>query len=263
MVDLVTASTRQLLISVHDVTSGNASKLHRIHRMLQTSGVACRYCMLVVPDFWNENPLSDAPEFTDWLQELSSEGVEIALHGYSHLDSSEHGSLPSRLRAALSTRGEGEFNTLTRPQALRRLEKGRDELCSLIGLRARGFVAPAWLYSRESRQALGELGFDWAEDRLKVWSPSSGETLVRSPVICFSCRSRFRVLKSLVWCSIAPAVLQPWKTVRLAIHPSDTDSYALFRAVPALIERLGRTRRFAGYRDLLARGTDALSGTIH
>jgi len=254
MVDLMTTSTRQLVISVHDVTQRNASRLYRIHQMLQTSGVAYRYCMLVVPDFWNENPLSDAPEFTDWLLELSSRGVDIALHGYSHLNGSGHGSLASRLLAALSTQGEGEFHSLTRPQALRRLEKGREELVGLTGQRVRGFVAPAWLYGRGSLKALEELGFDWAEDRRKVWSPSSGETLVHSPVICFSCRSRFRVLKSLVWCRIAPVVLKPWKTVRLALHPSDADSDALFSAVPVLIERLGGTRRFAGYDDLLNGG---------
>ena len=250
----MTTSTRQLIISVHDVTQRSASRLYRIHQMLQTSGVAHRYCMRVVPDFWNENPLSDAPEFTSWLRELSSNGVDVALHGYSHINGSGHGPLASRVLAALSTQGEGEFHSLTRPQALRRLEKGREELVSLTGQRVRGFVAPAWLYSRGSLQALGELGFDWAEDRRKVWSPSRGETLVHSPVICFSCRSRFRVLKSMVWCRIAPVVLEPWKTVRLAIHPSDADSDALFHEVPALIERLGRSRRFVGYSDLLNGG---------
>lgn len=73
-----------------------------------------------------------------WLRSLDSD-VEIALHGYEHSDS--------------------EFETLSKDEAIKRLESGRKSIYYKTGYKASTFIPPNNKYSTGTLEALNELGF--------------------------------------------------------------------------------------------------------
>lgn len=227
-------TAKRIVVCVHDVSPKHWERLIRIDAFLSDLGLAGRYSMLVVPDFWGEWPLADHPDFCAWLRARRDEGVEMLLHGYYHRDTTEHRSRLAQLKAVTMTASEGEFLGLSHAEATSRLREGRAVLEYSLGGAIDGFVAPAWLYSAGTRQALAELGFRVAEDHLTVWRPTDGRVVHRSPVVSYASRDRRRIIGSLVWSRTASSVLGPLPVVRHAIHPHDFD-------VPVLIEEIRRS----------------------
>lgn len=225
---------RRVLVSVHDVTPRHFERLRTIDRLLGKHGLAGRYSALIVPNFWHEWPLADHPEFLRWLRRAMGEGVEPILHGYFHVDESEHRSAWDRLRGRTMTASEGEFLGLGKEAAHARIVAGQRLLHDHLGITPQTFIAPAWLYSQSTHEALAELGIAVAEDHLRVWSPATGATLTRGPVLSYASRSKARVAASWLWSRASTALLGAMPTLRLAIHPHDLD-------VPTLERELDRT----------------------
>jgi predicted deacetylase len=244
------ASTKQIVVCVHDVSPRHWDRLERIHEFLEALGVGGRYSMLVVPDFWREWPLRDHPEFCAWLRARQSEGVEMLLHGYTHRDETEHSSARARLAARTMTAREGEFYGLTHGEALDRIADGRALLEDILGAEVDGFVAPAWLYSDGARRALRDLGFRVAEDHLSVWRPDTGETVLRGPVVSYASRDRRRIVGSLAWSRTASVALAPVRTVRHAIHPHDFDVNVLISEIRRSLAGFLQKRSPTSYREL-------------
>ena len=115
---------RGLLGSVHDVSPGSAAELESFHEMLGASAVGSRYCLFLVPDFWNREPLTGHPDFCSRVRELMQSGVEVALHGYTHLAPGREGSAGRREEGGLLTAGEDEFHRLSREEASTLLQSG-------------------------------------------------------------------------------------------------------------------------------------------
>jgi uncharacterized protein len=243
---------KKLLFSVHDVSPRHFDRLQRIDRFLAEMGIGSRYAMLVVPDFWRQWPIEAFPEFRAWLRSKAEAGVEIILHGFTHLDETHHGSVGARLKARFLTANEGEFLGLDREEASIRLVRGRCLLEDTIGQHVTGFIAPAWLYSAASKTALHALGFAVAEDHWSVWSPASHRILLRSPVISYASRTRARVASSILWSRIATTALQPMDTVRVALHPHDLDVQSLERELSRIMSVFLGSRVPIQYRDLAA-----------
>jgi len=203
--------------------------------------------MLVVPNHWNAAPIT--PAFAARLRTWADRGVEMFVHGWSHLDDSPHQGAAA-LKAKHMTAGEGEFLGLSHDEALARMRRGKALVEDAIGRPAAGFIAPAWLYSDEARAALADAEFALAEDHMHVWRPG-GATLAKGPVITWASRSRPRQLSSLAAAAVLRRALQPARTVRIAVHPGDV-------RVPQLLGSIDRTfaafRRHAParYADLLA-----------
>ena len=114
---------------------------------------------------------------------------------------------------------EGEFYTLDRQQALQRLEAGM-EVFEHNDWPVHGFVAPAWLMSKGTRQALSQLPLDYTSDaqhlyRLPDFSP------VDAPGIVWSARSAWRRGMSKIISDHREAHLQTAPTIRLGLHPVD------------------------------------------
>ena len=120
-----------------------------------------------------------------------------------------------------------------------------------IGRPVTGFIAPAWLYSRESLDALRDTGFALAEDHLKVWQPTTGRIVAHSPVITWASRTPGRVRSSLMVAAAARAA--PWalRNARIAVHPGDTTVPALLDSIDATYGKFVRTHTPARYADLL------------
>lgn len=230
-----------LLSSIHDVGPRFSTEIDLLADLLERRLGAPRYAMLVVPDHWGEAPLANAPAFKAKLRRMADRGVEIFLHGWSHRDETPPRGAAAGFKARHLTAGEGEFLSLDRAEAVRRLRTGRAVVEDAIGQPVAGFVAPAWLYGADARAALAEEGFPLAEDHFRVWRPIDGKVLARGPVISWASRSRARIASSLAFAAIARVALRPLPVVRMALHPGDTH-------VPALLASIDRTLAAFGNR---------------
>ncbi|CAN5397303.1 DUF2334 domain-containing protein [soil metagenome] len=239
--------TRRLLASIHDVGPRFEAQIdmlsHRLTRLLDGP----KFAMLVVPDHWDEAPLSASPAFAAKLRAWADDGVEMFLHGWRHRDNSAEKGFAQRHLTA----GEGEFAALSRNDAAMRIADGRKVVEDAIGRPVAGFVAPAWLYSPGAIEAVAEAGFPLAEDHLKVWSPAQNRVLARGPVITWASRSPARIRSSLMFASVARAALGFMPTIRIAVHPGDVAVPALLDSIDATFGRFSATHLPSRYCDLL------------
>jgi predicted deacetylase len=244
--------TRKVVISIHDVTPRHFDRVRQIVALLDELGLASRFSMLVVPDFWNDWPLAEHPDFCSWLKQQSESGVEMILHGFTHLDETDHTNLDSGWKAKHLTAGEGEFSGLGFEEAMQKLQDGETVLEKTCHIQAQGFCAPAWLYSEGALLALKTKGYAFAEDHMKVWSPLSGAETAKGPVVSYASRSRSRILSSLLWSRIADWLLKPLPITRIAIHPHDFDIPVLEREITRMLRSQLKARTPVYYRDLVS-----------
>jgi hypothetical protein len=114
---------------------------------------------LVVPHYHFRPERS--PGMEACLNVALERGDELALHGYSHLDTeAAGGGLRSRFLRNVYTRREGEFAALAEAEARRRLELGLDWFAAR-GWTPTGFVPPAWLLGEGAWRALRDAPFDY------------------------------------------------------------------------------------------------------
>ncbi len=237
---------KRLLASIHDVSPRFEREVDLLLAHLAPH-VGERLAMLVVPDHWGGAPLT--PAFKARLRDWSDRGIEMFVHGWFHRDTSDHAGAAA-FKARHMTAGEGEFLGLDHDEALARMLRGKALVEDTIGRAAAGFIAPAWLYSDDARRALGDAGFALAEDHARVWQPS-GQVLARGPVITWASRSRPRQLSSLAAAALLRRMLQPARTVRVAVHPGDTRVPALMRSITRTLGAF-RNHSPAAYADLRA-----------
>jgi len=248
-----TETRHSLIACVHDVSPTNFERLIEIDRFYERVGVGSHYAMLVVPDFGGQCRLSEFPEFCSWLRQKAARGVEMFLHGLYHQDFTPVAERSPLLRFQYQMLGEGEFAALSFHEARTRIENGRRMLEEALGGIIDAFVAPAWQYSAGANAALAEAGFCIAEDRSRVWNPSTGEILSRTPVIAYSGRSAMRRELSIAWSYTATKFFAKFPVVRHALHPADFDSERLICEIERSLRALLRNREVAPYRSLLAK----------
>jgi predicted deacetylase len=245
------ARSSSLLVSIHDVSPKFEGEVDRLAELVSRGTRAPAYSMLVVPDHWGDAPIRAGSPFASRLRAWSDSGIDMFVHGWFHLDRSDHAGAFARFKAKRMTAGEGEFLGLDRATARNRMADGRKLIEDIIGRQATGFIAPAWLYGDGAMQALADEGFGLAEDHMKVWRPTTGEVVARGPVITWASRSRWRIASSLAVAAAARAALprRPW--MRLAVHPGDTNVPALIDSIARTVATLSRGARFARYSELL------------
>ncbi len=240
--------TRRLLASIHDVGPKFEAQVDALADRLTGLLGGPTFAMLVVPDHWDQAPLSAAPAYAAKLRRWADQGVEMFLHGWRHRDDA-----PARGFAQKHmTAGEGEFSALSHAEAATRIADGRKVVEDAIGRPVAGFVAPAWLYSAGAKAAVADAGFALAEDHMKVWAPASGATLARGPVITWASRSPGRIRSSLMVARVARNA--PWAlpTARIAVHPGDTSVPALLASIDATFAAFARTHPPSRYASLCA-----------
>jgi uncharacterized protein len=242
-----TSMTRRLLASIHDVTPHHSKRLDQLVPIIEEAVGLGNYALLVVPDFHRTGRIADNPAFSKRLRGWADAGCEIFLHGFTHVDETEHASKAAQIKAQRMTAGEGEFLGLTHADATQRLSEGRQMVEDAIGRPVTGFIAPAWLYGAESLQAIADQGFDLVEDHFRVWNPQNGEVAARGPVVTYASRSLPRLTSSIVWSRMATVLLSRAATVRFAVHPHDVDSPVLIREIRRAIGRFSRSHVPSGY----------------
>ncbi len=240
--------TRRLLASIHDVGPKFEAHVDQLVGILERHVGAAKFAMLVVPDHWDEAPLSAAPAFQAKLRRWSDAGVEMFLHGWRHRDDARAKGFAQKHMTA----GEGEFSGLSAFDASARIVEGRKIVEDAIGRPVAGFIAPAWLYSKGALDAVRDDGFALAEDHLKVWQPVGGAVIARGPVITWASRSPWRIRSSLMVAAAARALPQALPTARIAVHPGDVTVPALIDSIDATFKRFAATHVPSRYADLLA-----------
>ena len=238
----------RLFASIHDVSPRFEPQVDSLYDRLGGLLGGPKLAMLVVPDFEDDAPLSRNPAYAAKLRGWADAGVEMFLHGWCHRDDAKTKGFMQKHMTA----GAGEFAQLTRDEANRRLTEGRKVVEDAIGRPVAGFIAPAWLYSDAAKEALADQQFALAEDHLRVWSPVSGKTVAKSPVITWASRSTPRVLSSLFVAAAARAAPWVFKDARIAVHPGDTTVPALLDSIDATYAKFVRTHTPSRYADLLA-----------
>ncbi|NMG67159.1 DUF2334 domain-containing protein [Azoarcus indigens] len=196
------------------------------------------FTLLVVPNYHRQGD-----RVPDWyeqaLREHLARGDELALHGYAHQDEAPLPRTPRQWwRRRIMTAAEGEFSALDTSAARNRLSAGLG-WCRQHGWPVEGFVAPAWLLSPGTWQALENLPLSYTTTAtgFHLLHPRRS---VDMPAIAYSTRSRARLGLSLAWHGLRPLPRAPG--VRIALHPDDAGQPAVIRQLQGLLESLLRSR---------------------
>jgi hypothetical protein len=246
-----TAGKRTLVVSLHDVTPAFRPAGADLLRRLRDAGVP-RTVLLVVPRWHGGEPFSRDPAFCGWLRDLQAQGHEIALHGYIHRDEQPRAGSPwRRWVATVYTASEGEFLSLDRAAAERRIREGLDVFRE-AGLSPRGFVAPAWLMSPGAVQAAAALGFSYTTTWSSILPLPAGLPL-RAPVLVASTRAAWRRAASRAWLRLWGALQGRADVLRVAFHPADLRHPAVADLLLDVSRRAARGREVVTYAEIAAR----------
>ena len=163
---------------------------HLFHYLLGRHGV--RVCsILVVPDYHHEGLFARHREFVTWLRGLEAEGHEIVIHGYFHeRPRARNEMLGDKFITRFYTQDEGEFYDLSYEEALRRITRARDEFRAL-GLKPRGFIAPAWLLGNEAEQALRDAELEYTT-RLRTICDLRSDSTFPARTLVYSVHNNWR-----------------------------------------------------------------------
>lgn len=174
---------------------------------------------LVVPDFHRHDALDANPAFRRVLDARVARGDELALHGYYHDDQEPMPNTPRDWFMRRVYTHEGEFYRLSREAALARLHAGLD-MFQRYDWPVRGFVAPAWLMSDGTRQALRELPLSYTSDPQHLYRLPDFSA-IDAPGLVWSARSAWRRGLSKI---VSDQREQRWReasVIRLGLHPVD------------------------------------------
>ncbi|OJT51411.1 MULTISPECIES: DUF2334 domain-containing protein [Pseudomonas] len=174
---------------------------------------------LVVPDFHRHDALDANPAFRRVLDARVARGDELALHGYYHDDQEPMPNTPRDWFMRRVYTHEGEFYRLSREAALARLHAGL-EMFQRYDWPVQGFVAPAWLMSDGTRQALRELPFSYTSDPQHLYRLPDFSAIA-APGLVWSARSAWRRGLSKI---LSDQREQRWReasVIRLGLHPVD------------------------------------------
>jgi hypothetical protein len=247
--------TNVLCIALHDVAPATWPRCARLLAMLDEIG-ARAITLLVVPDFHRRGTIASDAGFIAAIEARRERGDEIALHGYTHVDEAAPPRSPSTwFRRRVLTASEGEFSALDRLVAAQRIAAGRDMLAR-IGWHVDGFVPPAWLASRGTREALAASDLLYTSTHTALVDLRCGISLDAASVTA-SPRSALRRAMSKRWLSAARWATRASRIVRAGLHPGDADHPDLVAVWRSLLVAWLAEREPMTKRDAVLRATSA------
>jgi hypothetical protein len=237
-----------LAVAVHDVEPATFERAALIRDWLDDLGVR-RATLLVIPAR-DLHPLSDRrPEVAGWLLERERLGDSIAQHGFRHVQSRwAHGPARPHLGGGGE---EPEFVGLDGPQTIRALDAGRRVL-KLAGIEPRGFIAPAYAYTRELRESLRTRFAWWAGSWALHPTGAGAPARLCGPPIGLAAAGPLRRAASPLLMRAASRLAGP--VLRIEVHPGDLASASHVLALEHVIARAVRTRECVTYDDLAGIG---------
>jgi predicted deacetylase len=226
---------RALLVVLHDVAPQTWPVLAPLVADLDRMG-AVPLSLLVVPDYHGRGLLPEHPGFVTAIDRRLVRGDEVLLHGYHHDDRAPAPRGPAAWFMRRVYTREGEFFGLDQGDARRRLERGL-AVFDRLGWPLAGFVAPAWLMSRGTREALKKTPLRYTTTpghfhRLPGLEP------VAAPGLVWSARSAWRRGASRLWSERQRRRHARAPVLRLGLHPVDLEHAGARRYWLGLIERL-------------------------
>jgi predicted deacetylase len=229
---------RLLCVSIHDVAPPTWNECERLLRAIrEVADIPLTW--LVVPRYHGHDQAS--PVMEEALGELIVQGHELALHGYTHLDTAPlSGGLRSQFLRSVYTTGEGEFAALAQDEARRRIRLGLDWFAER-GWPVSGFVPPAWLLGPDAWQAVRESGFAYTTTFSRFHLLRQGRSVV-SPSLVYAARNRAGRFWSPLAAGAGALLLARAPVVRLSLHPPDARHPRLLLHAQRLVERLLRHR---------------------
>ena len=240
-----------MVVSLHDIAPSNRDVANEIISELSRHGV--RVCsLLVVPDYHHQGLATKDRQFVGWLRDLESDGYEIVIHGYFHeRPHRSNETLRDKFLTRFYTHYEGEFYDLGYEEALRRITNARDEFRA-GGLTPLGFVAPAWLLSKEAERAARDTELEYTTGLHGVRDLRSGEKFTTRSIV-YSVRSSWRRAVSRIWNAALLQFLKNNPLLRLSIHPPDYSHPAVWKQILRFIDMMDETRTPTTYRDWIAK----------
>ncbi|MVV50761.1 DUF2334 domain-containing protein [Pseudomonas sp. PB120] len=216
MVELM--NVPRLLLVLHDVAPQTWADYQPFVEAVDALGNV-PMTWLVVPDFHRHNDLEAHPAFRHLLTQRVARGDELALHGYFHCDDGPMASNPRDWFMRRVYTHEGEFYTLSRHAAFARLHAGID-MFQRYHWPLEGFVAPAWLMSDGTREALRELPLGYTSDAQHLYRLPDF-TSIDAPGLVWSARSAWRRGLSKMLSDQRERHWHQAPVIRLGVHPVD------------------------------------------
>lgn len=202
--------------------------------------------LLTVPRYRGRLP---SWRFEAALAERVAAGDEIALHGYTHADDQPLHGWQDRLLRRWYTDGEGEFSRLTRAEARRRIAAGLSWFAG-HGWPVSGFVAPAWLLSTGTWEALRGLPLSYTSTLRYVYDLDphrAGDHYTQLPrfasqSLVYSTRRAWRRVASVQWNGMLATANRNVPLLRLELHPRDADFSGVRQSWQHILRRALETR---------------------
>ena len=231
---------RALCVSIHDVAPATLDACVHITDALRRIDGTLPLTLLVVPRYHGNTSVPRI--YSEWIETRLTRGDELALHGLTHRDETPAPTgLSDRVRRRLYTAGEGEFADLTRNEAAERIGRGRAWFVQR-GWPLQGFVAPAWLLSPGTWDALNDFDFVYTTTLSRFHILKAGIVL-RAPTVVYSTRSSMRRWLSRGWNAALSQATHRMPLVRVGFHAADAAHPEIMTQALKLVERLARDRR--------------------
>jgi predicted deacetylase len=238
-----------LVVSIHDVAPVHRDRIERMLAALDAAGVR-RRSLLVIPNYHGEGEIDRRPDFCEWLRQRQNAGDELLLHGYEHQDVRLPTSIVDRWKHRWFTQGEGEFLSLTYDEASDRIARGL-AVFDRAGLRADGFVAPAWLINADGLRAARDRGLTFTNSYLRI-SDLANDHSWFGPSLVFGPGTLNEDVGIRLQAGVA-GLLARRSIVRFVLHPPCVDHPARFARILAMLRPLVERHRPTTYGELVAR----------
>jgi uncharacterized protein len=244
------AAADSVVVSLHDVAPCTQQITSTIISELSAHGI--RVCsILVVPDYHHKGPFAKHHGFVTWLRDLEADGHEIVIHGYFHERLSHtKETLRDKFVTRFYTQNEGEFYDLGYEEALRRITTARDEFRAL-GLKPRGFIAPAWLLGNEAEQAVRDAELEYTT-RLRTVCDLRSESTFAARALVYSVHNNWRRAISRSWNAALFRLMKTKPLLRISIHPPDYSQRPIWKQILGFIAATKSARTATTYQDWIA-----------
>lgn len=226
-----------LCVSIHDVAPSTWEECARLAQAMRAVA-ALRLTWLVVPRY-HDRPSDARAERAMYagLDAAVARGDELALHGYTHLDTAQRAAgMRQRFLRSVYTQREGEFAALAAEEARERIALGL-EWFRQHDWPVAGFVPPAWLLGEASWRVLSEFAFSYTTTFTRFHLLRQGRS-VFAPSLVYTARNRSGRALSPFAASLGARWLARGPLMRLSLHPPDVRYPRLVKHAQGLVESL-------------------------